>query len=78
MSRKKPENLSFEEALEELESLVAQLEADQLPLEQALKTFERGVILTQVCRKALDEAEQKVQILSKDHLDAEPEPFVPE
>lgn len=75
MSRKKPENLSLEEALEELEKLVAQLEQGDLPLEQALKAFERGIALTRTCQESLAKAEQKVKILSEKSLDAEPEPF---
>ena len=75
MSRKKPENLSLEEALRELEQVVEQLEAGDLPLEQALKLFERGINLTRNCQRSLEEAEQKVKILSEKSLDAEPEPF---
>ena len=75
MSRKKPENLGFEEALKELESLVAQLEQGDLPLDEALKAFERGVALTATCQKSLEQAEQKVRILSEKSLDAEPEPL---
>lgn len=75
MARKKPENLSVEEALEELEKLVAQLEQGDLPLEEALKAFERGIALTRSCQQSLEKAEQKVKILSEKSLDAEPEPF---
>ncbi len=75
MSRKKPENLSFEEALNELESLVDHLEQGEISLEDSLKSFERGVALTRSCQQALSEAEQKVSILSEKSLDAEPEAF---
>jgi len=78
MSRKKPENLSFEEALEELEKLVAQLEQGDLPLDQALKAYERGVALTHSCQQSLERAEQKVRILSEKSLDADTEPFTAE
>jgi len=78
MSRKKPENLSIEEALEELEKVVAQLEQGELPLEQALKAFERGIALTRSAQHSLEKAEQKVKILSEKSFDAEPEPFTPE
>jgi len=78
MSRKKPENLSFEEALEELEKLVAQLEQGDLPLDQALKAYERGVALTHACQQSLEKAEQKVRILSEKSLDADTEPFTAE
>lgn len=66
---------SFEESLSELETLVDSMESGDLPLEEALKSFERGVELTRHCQQQLKEAEQKVQILTKQNLDAELEPF---
>ncbi|MET0293216.1 MAG: exodeoxyribonuclease VII small subunit [Steroidobacteraceae bacterium] len=53
----------FEAALEELEALVERLEQGDLPLEEALRSFERGVALTRQCQGALSEAQQKVEIL---------------
>jgi exodeoxyribonuclease VII small subunit len=67
--------LAFEEALAELESIVDTLEKGDLTLEQSLAAFERGVKLTRTCQKALDEAEQKVRILTEKSVDAEPQPF---
>lgn len=54
---------SFEDALTELEQLVNRLERGDISLEESLQAFERGVNLTRTCQKALQEAEQKVQIL---------------
>ena len=65
----------LEKSLEELEALVVRLESGDLPLEQALKEFERGVKLTRHCQAALTEAEQKVEILLKKTATAEPSPF---
>ena len=65
----------LEKSLEELEALVVRLESGDLPLEQALKEFERGVKLTRQCQAALQEAEQKVEILLKKTASAEPSPF---
>lgn len=65
----------FEQALAELESLVETMEQGELSLEESLKSFERGVLLTRTCQQALKEAEQKIQILTENNLDAEPEPF---
>ena len=65
----------LEKSLEELEALVTRLEGGDLPLEQALKEFERGVKLTRQCQTALQEAEQKVEILLKKTASAEPSPF---
>ncbi len=53
----------FEETLASLEALVEQLEKGDLSLEESLKSFEQGVKLTRACQTALQEAEQKVQIL---------------
>jgi exodeoxyribonuclease VII small subunit len=55
----------FEKALEELEGLVERLEQGDLPLDEALKTFERGVALTRHCQTQLKAAQQKVEILLK-------------
>lgn len=53
----------FEQSLLELEALVAKLEQGDVPLEEALKTFERGVALTRQCQTALRTAQQKVEVL---------------
>ena len=65
----------FEQALAELERLVERLERGDLPLEEALKTFERGVTLTRHCQSALKDAQQKVEILLKRGGTARIEPF---
>ena len=59
------ETPDFERALGELESLVERLERGDLPLEEALRTFERGVELTRHCQTSLRAAQQKVEILLK-------------
>lgn len=51
--------------MQELETLVERLEQGDLPLEESLTAFERGVALTRNCQAALKEAEQKVEILLK-------------
>jgi exodeoxyribonuclease VII small subunit len=66
----------FEECLQRLEEIVLQLERGDLPLEQALKLFEEGVGLSNSCRKELEEAEGKVEILLKHNGKLQPEPFV--
>lgn len=69
----------FEEALAELEGLVERLERGDLPLDEALKTFERGVELTRHCQASLKAAQQKVEVLLKRGSSTEIEPFsVPE
>jgi exodeoxyribonuclease VII small subunit len=63
MSTKKQ---TFEQQLESLESIVENLEKGELPLEDSLAEFEKGVKLTRDCQKLLDRAQQKVAILSQD------------
>ena len=70
---KKAKQSSFEDALNELEALVEQMESGDLSLDQSLAAFEKGVALTRQCQKALSEAELKVQKLTS--ADGEPEPF---
>ncbi|MEW8014712.1 MAG: exodeoxyribonuclease VII small subunit [Candidatus Sedimenticola endophacoides] len=75
MPKKKATEPSFEEALAELEALVDELEQGDLTLESSLHHFERGVELTRTCQQALQEAEQKIQILSAPGAEAPLEPF---
>lgn len=63
MASKKPENMSYEATIEELNQLVNQLENGDLPLDDALKTFERGISLARAGQAKLSDAEQRVQIL---------------
>jgi exodeoxyribonuclease VII small subunit len=57
--------IDLEKALADLETLVEELEAGDLPLEKAMKKFEDGIKLTRSCQTALKDAEQKVDILLK-------------
>ena len=61
-NRKEPP--SFEDALEELETIVGRMEDGEPSLEESLKLFERGMDLTRRCQKALDDAEQRIQSLA--------------
>jgi exodeoxyribonuclease VII small subunit len=58
------ENMTYEQAFAELEAIVAALESDQKPLEEAIALFERGQALTQRCSSLLDQAELKVRVLN--------------
>jgi exodeoxyribonuclease VII small subunit len=57
---------SFEECLQRLEVIVKEMERGDLPLEQSLKLFEEGVALSASCRKELEAAEGRIEILLKD------------
>ncbi len=65
VATKKPENMSFESAVAELEKIINNLESGNLPLEDALGQFERGVALVRSSQKKLAQAEQKVQLLTE-------------
>lgn len=57
---------SFEKSLDELEKIVAKLEAGDLPLEESLKLFEEGVKLSRNCRERLTNAERRIEMLMSD------------
>jgi exodeoxyribonuclease VII small subunit len=69
------EEIPFEEAISELESLVETMEKGELSLEESLASFERGVALTRICQQALKTAEQKIEILTANSAEAELESF---
>ena len=68
---------SFEAGLEELEQIVKQMESGDLALERALDLFERGMRLSGECRKQLEEAETRVEMLVRRGEKVTPEPFRP-
>ena len=66
---------TFEASLQELEGVVKEMEGGDLPLERALELFERGMTLSETCRKQLEDAETRVKILTKRQGAMQPEPF---
>lgn len=73
------QSVSFESSLSELENIVTRLESGELPLEDALNEFERGVQLARQGQQKLQQAEQRVQILLNDSTDdAALTPFTPD
>jgi exodeoxyribonuclease VII small subunit len=67
--------LSFEDGLQQLEAIVKDMESGDLPLERALELFEKGMKLSESCRKQLDEAETRVETLIKRAGEVIPEPL---
>jgi exodeoxyribonuclease VII small subunit len=65
MMTKKSENFVFEDALEQLDVLVKQLESGDMPLEKALESFEQGSTLIKTCQKKLDDASMRVEKIMK-------------
>ncbi|MCU5772025.1 exodeoxyribonuclease VII small subunit [Erwiniaceae bacterium BAC15a-03b] len=78
MPKKAEQPASFETSLQQLEQIVTRLESGDLPLEEALNEFERGVQLARTGQQKLQQAEQRVQILLSDDKDAELAPFTPD
>ncbi|HHP0471594.1 TPA: exodeoxyribonuclease VII small subunit [Vibrio harveyi] len=78
MAVKKPENMTFEAAIEELDSLVDQLENGDLALDDALRKFERGIALARAGQTKLSDAEQRVSILLSEDDEAPLSDFNPE
>jgi len=69
---------SFESCLDELEKVVKELEAGDLPLEKSIELFERGMGLSEACRKQLEAAETRVDMLVRREGKMTAEPFRPE
>ena len=66
---------NFETALDELEKVVKELEAGDLPLERSLALFEKGMALSETCRKQLEDAETRVEMLIRKEGKLQAEPF---
>jgi exodeoxyribonuclease VII small subunit len=60
--KKKDSDMKFEEAMVELEKIVADMEQGSISLDQTMRSYERGVVLLQFCRQALSEAEGKIKV----------------
>ena len=66
---------TFEAGLQELESIVKEMETGELPLERAIALFEQGMKLSDACRKQLEEAETRVEILTRRAGEIQAQPF---
>ena len=75
MPEEKQSVASFESGLDELETVVKQLEKGDLPLERSIELFEKGMVLSERCRKQLGDAETKIELIVKRGNRTEPEPF---
>ena len=68
---------SFESCLEDLEKVVKELESGDLSLERSLELFEKGVTLSESCRKQLEDAETRIETMFRKDGKLQPEPFRP-
>ena len=66
---------TFEASLEELEKIVKELESGDLPLERSLELFEKGMALSEACRKQLEDAETRIEMLIRKEGRIQAEPF---
>ena len=69
---------SFESCFDELEKVVKELEAGDLPLERSLELFEKGLALSETCRKQLENAATRVEMLIRKEGKLQAEPFRPD
>jgi exodeoxyribonuclease VII small subunit len=69
MTKENIKDMPFEQALEELEKLVDDMEQGELPLDDMIKHFERGSLLSKLCRQKLSKLEKKIEVLVKDNGD---------
>jgi exodeoxyribonuclease VII small subunit len=69
---------SFESGLLELEQIVKEMESGDLPLERALELYEKGMRLSETCRKQLEAAETRIEMLVRKGDKVMPEPFRPD
>ncbi|MCR8633943.1 MULTISPECIES: exodeoxyribonuclease VII small subunit [Paenibacillus] len=68
---------SFEQAMDKLEQIVAQLESGDVPLEQAIDLFQEGMKLSQLCGQKLEQVERKIEILMEQEGGLVKKPFNP-
>lgn len=69
---------SFESGLMELEKIVKEMESSDLPLERALELYEKGMLLSESCRKQLEAAETRIEMLVRKGNSVQAEPFRPD
>jgi exodeoxyribonuclease VII small subunit len=69
---------TFESGLLELEQIVKEMESGDLPLERALELYEKGMRLSESCRKQLEAAETRIEMLVRRGDKVQPEPFRPD
>ncbi|MDF2658344.1 MAG: exodeoxyribonuclease small subunit [Paenibacillus sp.] len=77
MSSVKDEPVSFEQAMDKLEQIVAKLESGDVPLEKAIELFQEGMSLSHLCGQKLEQVERKIETLLEDNGNFVKKPFQP-
>ncbi|MCC3373399.1 exodeoxyribonuclease VII small subunit [Cohnella sp. REN36] len=70
--------LSFEEAMERLEGIVARLESGDVPLETAIELYQEGMVLSKLCGQKLEQVERRIEMLIEDGDGLQRKPFAPQ
>ena len=71
MSKNKEENITFEQAIEELETIINRLEEGDVPLDETIKLYEKGSELKDFCEKKIKSAEVKIQKINQNKITKE-------
>ncbi|BBH21105.1 exodeoxyribonuclease 7 small subunit [Paenibacillus baekrokdamisoli] len=77
MAKAEKQPISFEEAIEKLESIVSKLESGDVPLEAAIDLFQEGMQLSQLCGDKLEQVERKIEVLIETEKGIQKKPFAP-
>jgi exodeoxyribonuclease VII small subunit len=75
MAAKNQSELTFEQAMERLDSIVSKLENGDVPLETAIELFQEGMKLSQLCGGKLEQVEQKIELLIETEQGFQKKPF---
>jgi len=75
MMNETSETMQFEEALEKLERIVAQLESGDVPLERAIELFQEGMALSRLCSRKLEAVERRIEMLLEEDGETVKKPF---
>ncbi|MFC5701047.1 exodeoxyribonuclease VII small subunit [Cohnella faecalis] len=70
-------SVSFEQAMERLETIVAKLESGDVPLETAIELFQEGMALSKLCGNKLEQVERRIEMLVEDEAGVSRKPFTP-
>jgi exodeoxyribonuclease VII small subunit len=77
MATEEQDIVSFEEAMERLETIVSKLESGDIPLETAIDLFQEGMKLSQLCGAKLEQVERKIEMLIESENGFHKKPFAP-
>ncbi|KIL34318.1 exodeoxyribonuclease VII small subunit [Cohnella kolymensis] len=69
--------VTFEQAMESLESIVARLESGDVPLETAIELFQEGMMLSKLCGQKLEQVERRIEMLVEGDTGLQRKPFAP-